>query len=77
MRKLNWREIVSVKGVYGTISDENRAINASGLVYNAEKGIGIQRNWEYLQSIPYRFCLEVIILTYRKQSFYGKRIVRV
>ena len=35
MRKLNWREIVSVKGVYGSISDENRAINASGLVYNA------------------------------------------
>ena len=47
MRKLNWREIVSVKGVYGTISDENRAINASGLLYNApEKGY-----WEYSAGI--------------------------
>nr|WP_314897402.1 DUF5686 family protein [uncultured Flavobacterium sp.] len=43
MRKLNWREIIGAKGVYGTISDENRAINASGLIYNApEKGY-----WEY------------------------------
>ena len=47
MRKLNWREIVYVKGVYGTISDENRAINASGLIYNApEKGY-----WEYSAGI--------------------------
>ncbi|MFV8378916.1 DUF5686 family protein [Flavobacterium sp. LB3R33] len=47
MRKLNWREIISVKGVYGTISDENRAINASGLIYNApEKGY-----WEYSAGI--------------------------
>ncbi|RDI52364.1 DUF5686 and carboxypeptidase-like regulatory domain-containing protein [Flavobacterium glaciei] len=47
MRKLNWREIVSVKGVYGTISDKNRAINASGLIYNApEKGY-----WEYSAGI--------------------------
>jgi len=28
LRKLNWREIIGVKGVYGTISDANRAINA-------------------------------------------------
>ncbi|RTY65873.1 DUF5686 and carboxypeptidase-like regulatory domain-containing protein [Flavobacterium sp. LB2P53] len=47
MRKLNWREIISVKGVYGSISDENRAINASGLIYNApEKGY-----WEYSAGI--------------------------
>ncbi|TDE55526.1 DUF5686 and carboxypeptidase-like regulatory domain-containing protein [Flavobacterium sp. GT3P67] len=47
MRKLNWREIVSIKGVYGTISDENRAINASGLIYSApEKGY-----WEYSAGI--------------------------
>ncbi|HEX8575943.1 MAG TPA: DUF5686 family protein, partial [Flavobacterium sp.] len=26
MRKLNWRETIGVKGVYGTISDENRVI---------------------------------------------------
>jgi aminopeptidase-like protein len=24
MRKLNWREIIGVRGVYGTISDANR-----------------------------------------------------
>ena len=47
MRKLNWREIIGVKGVYGTISDENRAINASGLVYNAPE----QVYWEYSAGI--------------------------
>jgi hypothetical protein len=31
MKKLNWREIVGVRGVYGNISDANRAINASRL----------------------------------------------
>ena len=35
MRKLNWRENIGFKTIYGTVSDENRAINASGLVYNA------------------------------------------
>jgi hypothetical protein len=35
LRKLNWREIIGIKGVYGTISDENKAINASGLEYLA------------------------------------------
>jgi hypothetical protein len=47
MRKLNWREIIGVKGVYGTISDENRAINASGLVYNAPENV----YWEYSAGI--------------------------
>jgi Family of unknown function (DUF5686)/CarboxypepD_reg-like domain len=31
MKKLNWREIVGVRGAYGTISQENRNINASKL----------------------------------------------
>jgi hypothetical protein len=35
LRKLNWREVVSVRGVLGDVSPENRAINASGLLYNA------------------------------------------
>ena len=53
MRKLNWREIVAVKGVYGSISDDNRAINASGLNYNApEKGY-----WEYSAGIGNIFKL--------------------
>ena len=43
LRKLNWREIIGVKAVYGTVSDENKAINASGLTYLApEDGY-----WEY------------------------------
>ncbi len=47
MRKLNWREIIGIKGVVGSISDENRALNASGLVYNAPtKGY-----WEYSAGI--------------------------
>jgi hypothetical protein len=43
MRKLNWREIIGVKGVYGTISNENKTINASGLVYKAPT----DPYWEY------------------------------
>ncbi|HSD07595.1 DUF5686 and carboxypeptidase-like regulatory domain-containing protein [Flavobacterium sp.] len=43
MRKLNWREIIGVKGAYGTISDANKAINASGLTYVAPENI----YWEY------------------------------
>ena len=43
MRKLNWREIIGVRGVYGTISDANRAINASGLTYHAPENV----YWEY------------------------------
>ena len=47
MRKLNWREIIGVKGVYGTISDANRAINASGLTYSAPDKV----YWEYQAGI--------------------------
>ncbi|RZJ66447.1 MAG: carboxypeptidase-like regulatory domain-containing protein [Flavobacterium sp.] len=39
LRKLNWREIIGVRAVYGTVSDENRAINASGLVYRAPENV--------------------------------------
>ena len=48
LRKLNLREIVSVRGVWGEVSDENKALNASGLLYQAptdkiywEYGLGI------------------------------------
>lgn len=47
MRKLNWREIIGARGVYGTITDANRAINASGLVYNAPEDV----YWEYSAGI--------------------------
>lgn len=47
LRKLNWREIIGFRGVYGTVSDENRAINASGLVYHAPEDF----YWEYSAGI--------------------------
>lgn len=47
MKKLNWREIIGVKGVYGTITDQNRAINASGFVYKAPT----KPYWEYSAGI--------------------------
>ncbi len=43
LRKLNLREIIGIRAVYGTISDENKAINASGLVYKAPE----KPYWEY------------------------------
>jgi len=43
LRKLNLREIVGVKGVYGTVSDQNKSINASGLIYKAPE----RPYWEY------------------------------
>ena len=43
LRKLNLREIIGIKGVIGTVSDGNVALNASDLVYRApENGY-----WEY------------------------------
>lgn len=35
LRKLNWREIIGVKAVYGSVSKENIALNASGQSYQA------------------------------------------
>jgi len=43
-RKLNLREIVSFRGVWGEVSDENRALNASGLQYQAPSD---KIYWEY------------------------------
>ncbi|AWM13225.1 hypothetical protein DI487_04655 [Flavobacterium sediminis] len=43
LRKLNLREIVGIKGVYGSVSDENKRINASGLNYVAPENV----YWEY------------------------------
>lgn len=47
LRKLNLREIIGIKGVYGTLTDENRNINASGLVYQAPE----KPYWEYSAGI--------------------------
>lgn len=43
LRKLNLREIVGVKGVWGEISDKNMALNASNVIYKAPEDI----YWEY------------------------------
>jgi len=47
LRKLNLREIIGLRGVYGTVSDENVAINASGLIYQAPE----KPYWEYSAGI--------------------------
>jgi hypothetical protein len=47
LRKLNLREIIGVRGVYGTVSDENIAINASELIYQAPE----KPYWEYSAGI--------------------------
>jgi len=44
LRKFNLREIISIRGVWGEISDENRALNASGLIYQAPDD---KIYWEY------------------------------
>ncbi|WP_306354033.1 DUF5686 family protein [Flavobacterium sp. '19STA2R22 D10 B1'] len=43
LRNLNLREIVGVKGIYGTVSDKNKLLNASGLDYVAPENV----YWEY------------------------------
>ncbi len=44
LKKLNLREFVSIRGVWGDISNENIALNASGLEYRAPDE---QIYWEY------------------------------
>ena len=44
LRKLNWRETIGFKGVYGTISAENKAINASGLLYQSPEDFYYEYN---------------------------------
>lgn len=65
LRKLNWRETVGVKGVYGTISDENRAINASGLLYQAPEDF----YWEYNAGIGNIFKVLRIEFAWRGSYF--------
>ena len=43
LRDLNLREIIGVKGVYGTVSDSNVRLNASNIVYRAPEDV----YWEY------------------------------
>lgn len=43
IRKLNLREIIGIKGVYGRVSENNKTLNASGLNYVAPEDV----YWEY------------------------------
>jgi hypothetical protein len=43
IRKLNLREIIGVKAVYGTVTDSNKRLNASGLDYQSPTDV----YWEY------------------------------
>lgn len=43
LRSLNLREIIGVKGVYGTVSDDNIRLNASNITYRAPEDV----YWEY------------------------------
>ena len=44
LRDLNWRETIGFKGVYGTITDENRALNASNVLYQAPEDFYYEYN---------------------------------
>lgn len=56
LRKLNWREIIGMKAVYGSVSDENKAINASGQNYIAP----VSGYYEYSAGIGNIFkCMRV------------------
>ncbi|MCW4468738.1 DUF5686 and carboxypeptidase regulatory-like domain-containing protein [Flavobacterium sp. MFBS3-15] len=43
LRDLNLREIIGIKGVYGTVSDDNIRLNASNIQYRAPEDV----YWEY------------------------------
>jgi Family of unknown function (DUF5686) len=43
IRKLNWRENIGIKAVYGTVSNENKLLNASTLIYHSPD----KPYWEY------------------------------
>ncbi|MFT3795128.1 DUF5686 family protein [Flavobacterium sp.] len=47
LRKLNWREIIGIRGVFGDVSQANKDINASGLVYRTPR----DGYWEYSAGI--------------------------
>ncbi len=72
MRKLNWREIVGLKTVYGTVSDANRAINASGLVYVAPQN----GYWEYSAGIGNIFKVFRIDFSWRGSYLYMPEATR-
>ncbi|WP_240642172.1 DUF5686 and carboxypeptidase-like regulatory domain-containing protein [Nonlabens xiamenensis] len=61
LRDLNLRELVGLRAVYGTISDENIAINRSNLEYRAPEDI----YWEYSAGIGNIFKILRIDVSFR------------
>ncbi|WKK65439.1 DUF5686 family protein [Lutimonas zeaxanthinifaciens] len=61
IRDLQWREIIGIRGVVGGISQENRDINASDIVYVAPENI----YWEYHFGIGNIFKLLRVDFEYR------------
>lgn len=61
IRDLQWREIIGVRGVIGGISQENKDINASDIVYVAPENI----YWEYHFGIGNIFKLLRVDFEYR------------
>ena len=61
IRDLQWREIVGIRGVIGGISQENKDINASDLIYVAPENI----YWEYHFGIGNIFKLLRVDFEYR------------
>ena len=65
LRKLNLREIVGIKGVYGRVSDRNKLLNASGLNYVAPEEV----YWEYHAGIGNIFKVLRIDCAWRGSYF--------
>jgi phage shock protein PspC (stress-responsive transcriptional regulator) len=66
--KTELRKSLRVK-VYGTISDENRAINASGLQYNAPENVyGVCAGIGNIFKVFHRFCMERKIIKHTSKS---------
>ncbi|NNK74151.1 MAG: carboxypeptidase-like regulatory domain-containing protein [Flavobacteriaceae bacterium] len=66
IRKLNLREFISIRGVWGDISDENIALNASGLEYQAPNE---QIYWEYSFGIGNIFKILRVDFNFRGNYF--------
>ncbi len=61
IRKLQWREIIGIRGVVGNISDENIALNASQIEYLAPEKL----YWEYHVGVGNIFKILRFDLVYR------------
>lgn len=61
LRDLNLREIIGVKGVYGTTNQKNIALNASNLVYRSPEDV----YWEYHAGVGNIFKVFRIDLAWR------------